>query len=124
MESSGQIRLSEVVSALSHALDITEGQPEGHAVRTCFLGMRIAEEIGLTADDRLALFYALLLKDLGCSSNAAKVCYLFAADDQTVKRDLKTTDCARTSGRASAARGSAHCGSTWRPAPSHPSNPR
>ena len=50
----GQIRLSEVVSAMSHALDITEGQPEGHAVRTCFLGMRIAEEIGLPADDRLA----------------------------------------------------------------------
>ena len=87
-----QIRLSEVVSALSHALDITEGQPEGHAVRTCFLGMRIAEEIGLPADDRLALFYAMLLKDLGCSSNAARVCYLFGADDQSVKRDFKTTD--------------------------------
>jgi len=54
--------------------------------------MRIAGEIGLPADDRSALFYALLLKDLGCSSNAAKVCYLFGADDQTVKRDLKTTD--------------------------------
>lgn len=87
-----RIRLSEVVSALSHALDITEGQPEGHAVRTCFLGMRIGEEIGLPSVDRLALFYALLLKDLGCSSNAAKVCYLFAADDRAVKRDLKTTD--------------------------------
>ena len=86
------VRFSEVVSAMSHALDITEGQPEGHAVRTCFLGMRIAEEIGLSSDERSALFYALLLKDLGCSSNAAKVCYLFAADDQTVKRDLKTTD--------------------------------
>jgi len=92
VEPSGQIRFSEVVSALSHALDITEGQPEGHAVRTCFLGMRIAEEIGLSSEERSALFYALLLKDLGCSSNAAKVCYLFAADDQTVKRDLKTTD--------------------------------
>jgi putative nucleotidyltransferase with HDIG domain len=92
VDQNGQIRFSEVVSALSYALDITEGQPEGHAVRTCYLGMRIAEEIGLPADDRSALFYALLLKDLGCSSNAAKVCYLFAADDQTVKRDLKTTD--------------------------------
>src|SRR3954454_15164532 len=92
IERSGEIRLSEVVSALSYALDITEGQPEGHAVRTCFLGMRIAEEIGLSAEERSALFYALLLKDLGCSSNAAKVCYLFAADDQAVKRDLKTTD--------------------------------
>src|SRR4051794_19092864 len=92
IDSTEQIRLSEVVSALSYALDITEGQPEGHAVRTCFLGMRIAEEIGLPSEERSALFYALLLKDLGCSSNAAKVCYLFGADDQTVKRDLKTTD--------------------------------
>ena len=29
------IPLSEVISALSSALDITEGQPEGHAVRSC-----------------------------------------------------------------------------------------
>ena len=28
------VRLSEVVSALSYALDITEGQPQGHAVRS------------------------------------------------------------------------------------------
>ena len=36
--------------------------------------------------DRSALFYALLLKDLGCSSNAAKMTYLFGADDHLVKR--------------------------------------
>ena len=35
------VRLSEVVSALSYALDITEGQPQGHAVRTCLIGMRL-----------------------------------------------------------------------------------
>ena len=29
------IRLSEVISALSYALDVTEGQPMGHAVRSC-----------------------------------------------------------------------------------------
>ena len=34
------VRLSEVVSALSYALDITEGQREGHAVRSCVIGMR------------------------------------------------------------------------------------
>jgi HD-GYP domain-containing protein (c-di-GMP phosphodiesterase class II) len=88
----GEIRLSEVIAAMSYALDITEGQPQGHAARTCLIGMRIAQQIGLPAVDQSALFYALLLKDLGCSSNAAKMCYLFGADDRKVKRDIKTVD--------------------------------
>ena len=54
--------------------------------------MRLADEIGMSEDDRAALFYALLLKDLGCSSNAAKMSYLFGADDQNLKRDTKTID--------------------------------
>ncbi len=83
-------RLSDVVAALSYALDITEGQPEGHAARTCMIGMRISRELYLTPKQRNALFYGLLLKDLGCSSNAAKVCYLFAADDRHLKAELKT----------------------------------
>jgi len=86
------VRLSEVVSALSYALDITEGQPQGHAVRTCLIGMRIAEVIGLGPDERSDLFYALLLKDLGCSSNAARLCQLFGADDLSLKRAHKLTD--------------------------------
>lgn len=86
------VRMSEVISSMSYALDIVEGQPEGHAVRSCLLGMRLAEELRLDAAQRSALFYALLLKDLGCASNAAKICYLFGADDQAVKKDFKTTD--------------------------------
>jgi putative nucleotidyltransferase with HDIG domain len=86
------IPLSQVLSALSYALDITEGQPEGHAVRTCLIGMRIAAGLGLPSPQRSALFYALLLKDLGCSSNAARVASLFGSDDRAVKKDLKTTD--------------------------------
>lgn len=84
--------MSEVVSAMSYALDIVEGQPEGHAIRSCMIGMRIAQELGFTPERRSALFYALLLKDLGCSSNAAKICYLFGADDHGVKQDFKTTN--------------------------------
>lgn len=87
-----QIRMSEVIAALSCALDITEGQPEGHAARTALIGMRLADEIGLPDADRDALLYALLLKDLGCSSNAAKMSYLFGADDQRLKRDVKSID--------------------------------
>ncbi len=86
----GNVRLSEIVSAMSVALDITEGQLPGHAARSCLIGMRIAQELQLCDEDRSALFYALLLKDLGCSSNAAKMCWLFGADDRLIKRDLKT----------------------------------
>ncbi|CAN5689685.1 HD domain-containing protein [soil metagenome] len=88
-------RTSEILSALSCALDITEGQPPGHAVRTCLIGMRIAERAGVPAEDRGALFYALLLKDLGCSSNAARLCSLFGADDRGLKRAHKLTDWSR-----------------------------
>jgi HD-GYP domain-containing protein (c-di-GMP phosphodiesterase class II) len=89
-------RLSEILSALSYALDITEGQPEGHAVRTCLIGMRLAQVVGFPAADRGALFYALLLKDLGCSSNAARLCAIFGTDDRTLKRAHKLTDWSST----------------------------
>ena len=88
-------RISEILSALSCALDITEGQPPGHAVRTCLIGMRLAERVGLPLEDRGSLFYALLLKDLGCSSNAARLCSLFGADDRALKREHKLTDWSR-----------------------------
>jgi putative nucleotidyltransferase with HDIG domain len=91
------VRMSDVIAALSYALDITEGQPEGHALRTCLIGMRLADAMQLPAPDRSALFYALLLKDAGCSSNAAKVCSLFQCDDQRLKRTMKTSDWTRFS---------------------------
>ena len=83
------IPLSKVIGALSYALDITEGEPPGHAVRTCMIGMRLAEVLGLDAETRSHLFYALLLKDAGCSANSAKMAALFGADDHVAKRTSK-----------------------------------
>lgn len=86
------VRMSEVLGALSQALDITEGQPAGHSARSCAIGMRLAQETGLPADQQSSLFYALLMKDAGCSSNSAKVCALFGHNDIVIKRDGKTVD--------------------------------
>ena len=36
------------------------------------------------------LYYATLLKDSGCSSNAARLCELFLTDDLSFKRDRHT----------------------------------
>ncbi|MFB9886369.1 HD-GYP domain-containing protein [Balneatrix alpica] len=86
------VKLSELVAALSFALDITEGQPKGHCLRCCWLGMHLAEGLGLSASQRHDLYYTLLLKDLGCSSNAARICELYGTDDLNFKRSYKRVD--------------------------------
>ena len=87
-----QVKVSEVLSALSFVLDVVEGQPKGHVLRSCFIGMSIGQRLGLTEKQRSALFYALLLKDSGCSSNASRMSALFDADDFEAKRAVKTVD--------------------------------
>ena len=84
-----KLRMAEVLSALTYALDITEGQPEGHSVRCCWVGLLIAEELKLDDQQTWELYYTLLLKDLGCSSNAARICELYLSDDLSFKKDFK-----------------------------------
>ncbi|WP_193337242.1 HD-GYP domain-containing protein [Devosia beringensis] len=86
------VALSEVLGALSYALDITEGQPVGHSLRCCWIGMHIGKRIGLDDEALSDLYYTLLLKDIGCSSNAARICQLYLADDLSFKHAYKAVD--------------------------------
>jgi HD-GYP domain-containing protein (c-di-GMP phosphodiesterase class II) len=83
-------RLGELLGSLSHALDMTEGQPAGHCMRSCWIGQQIGRAIGLSTIEMRDLYYATLLKDSGCSSNAARICQLFLTDDRSFKHDRKT----------------------------------
>ncbi len=87
--------MAEVVSALSQALDLGSGSTRWHSVRTCILGMRIAAELRLSEMVQADLYYALLLKDAGCSSNASQVYNALGSDDIAAKRDVKKTDWTR-----------------------------
>jgi putative nucleotidyltransferase with HDIG domain len=88
-DSIGQSRLSEILGAFSYALDLTEGQPAGHSIRSCWIGTQIAMALGLKGDTLRDVYYAVLLKDLGCSSNAARVTEMLAGDDRKLKYDFK-----------------------------------
>jgi HD-GYP domain-containing protein (c-di-GMP phosphodiesterase class II) len=90
-----ELRLSEVIASLSYALDLTEGQGPGHSARSCLIGMRLGQALGLPTEQLSALFYALLLKDAGCSTNASQLCALFATDDRQIKREHKLIDWTR-----------------------------
>ncbi len=87
-----QIVLSELLGALSHALDMVEGQPVGHCVRCCWIGIHVGRAMALSELEIWELYYTLLLKDLGCSSNAARICQLYLTDDLSFKRDVKFVD--------------------------------
>lgn len=81
------VRLSQVIGALSCALDLTEGQPPGHCMRCCWMGFRLGERIGLSDNELRDLYFTLLLKDAGCSSNAERLFELYACDERAAKRD-------------------------------------
>lgn len=83
------LKLSELIGALSYALDLTEGQPQGHCLRSCWIAMQVADAMGLGAAEKWSIYYSVLLKDLGCSSNAARICELYLADDRAFKHDFK-----------------------------------
>ncbi|MGA2851286.1 MAG: HD domain-containing phosphohydrolase [Terracidiphilus sp.] len=88
--------LAEIISALSFALDLTEGAVPGHALRCCLLGMRIGKELGFSDLELADLYHALLLKDVGCSSNAARMCQIIGGgDDRRVKSGAKLEDWTR-----------------------------
>lgn len=89
------VRRSEILAGLSYALDLTEGQRPGHAVRSALIGMRLAQIIGLPVSAQEDLFYTLLMKDLGCSSNAARFAALFGHNDHDLKAAIKTINWTR-----------------------------
>lgn len=95
-ENSPKVTLAEIISALSFALDLTEGAVPGHALRSCLLGMRLGEQLGLKPAQKTSLYYALLLKDVGCSSNAARLCQIIGGgDERMVKAGVKFEDWTR-----------------------------
>jgi putative nucleotidyltransferase with HDIG domain len=93
---SSHISLAEILSALSFALDLTEDAVPGHALRSCLLGMRLGKELGLDSSRMSDLYYSLLLKDVGCSSNAARLCQIIGGgDERRMKAGVKLEDWTR-----------------------------
>lgn len=87
-----RIRTADILSALSYALDLTEGQPMGHSVRTCLIAMKIGKVLGLSDEEQRDLYFASLLKDAGCSTNSVRIQKIFGGDELISKRNVKLID--------------------------------
>lgn len=82
----------EILASLSYALDLTSGHPMGHAQRACLIALRLGRDLGLETELLSALYYAMLMKDSGCSSNAARMYEIFGHDDLAVKQASRVVD--------------------------------
>jgi HD-GYP domain-containing protein (c-di-GMP phosphodiesterase class II) len=76
----GQIRLAELVAALSLGIDLGFGQPMEHVLRQCLISLRIAERVGLDDPGRAAVYYTALLINVGCHSDAYEQAKWFGDD--------------------------------------------
>src|SRR4051794_41248157 len=81
-----QLRLAELVAALSLGIDLGFGQPMEHVLRQCLIALRVAERMGLSEGERSAVYYTALLINVGCHSDAHEQAKWFG-DDIALKSD-------------------------------------
>jgi hypothetical protein len=64
------LRLAEAAGVLSLASDLAMGQPLEHGMRTAVLAVRTAAAMGLSEQDRVAVFYTGVLHFAGCTAES------------------------------------------------------
>ena len=74
------VRLAELVASLSLGIDLGFGQPMEHVLRQCLIALRLAEVLGLDEAERAAVYYAALLVNVGCHSDAHEQAKWFGDD--------------------------------------------
>jgi HD-GYP domain-containing protein (c-di-GMP phosphodiesterase class II) len=86
-----EVRLAELVASMSLATDLGLGQPMEHVLRSCVLGLRIAEDLGLDESERAVVYYVALLAWLGCHADAHEQSAWFG-DDIELRADKHLAD--------------------------------
>ncbi|HEX5586067.1 MAG TPA: HD domain-containing phosphohydrolase [Acidimicrobiia bacterium] len=76
----GTTRMAELLAALSLGIDLGFGQPMEHVLRQCRIALRVCELIGLSDDERVAVYYTALLVNVGCHTDAHEQAYWFGDD--------------------------------------------
>lgn len=75
-----EVRLAELVAALSLGVDLGFGQPMEHVLRECMIALRLADRIGLDEVERSTVYYTALLVNVGCHADAHEQAKWFGDD--------------------------------------------
>jgi len=66
-----------VIAALSLGIDLGLGQPMEHMLRAAVIATRLADRIGLDADQRAVVYYADLVAWIGCQADSPELTAVF-----------------------------------------------
>jgi HD-GYP domain-containing protein (c-di-GMP phosphodiesterase class II) len=91
--SSKGLRRAELLAAISLAIDLGLGQPMEHMLRSSLIATRIAERMGLDAQQRATVYYANLVGWIGCHADSHELSGLFG-DDIAYRADTYAVDMA------------------------------
>ena len=75
-----QVRLAELLAALSLGIDLGFGQPMEHVLRQCLIALRLADRMGLDEQTRADVYYTALLTNVGCHTDAHEQAKWFGDD--------------------------------------------
>jgi len=84
-----KIKLGQLLSSLSFALDIAENRYFNHSRRTAYIAYSIAKEMGLEEEDIINIYFASLIHDIGMAGYMSK----YTVMDIHNNADLKKEHC-------------------------------
>ena len=86
-----QVRLAEVIGALSIATDLAMAQPLEAALASCILSVRLAEAAGLDEATVADCYWHALLRFVGCNADTYLIASLLG-DEMALRSDFATID--------------------------------
>jgi HD-GYP domain-containing protein (c-di-GMP phosphodiesterase class II) len=87
-----EVRIAELVGALSLATDLGAGIADEGALRTCVIAVCIAATLGVTGDELRSVHQAAVLRYLGCTAFAHEEARIAGGDDHAYLRTFEAAD--------------------------------
>jgi HD-GYP domain-containing protein (c-di-GMP phosphodiesterase class II) len=88
----GSLRLADLLSAISLITDLGMNLPQDTALRVCLLATRLGRHMHLSEPEVATIYFAALLRFVGCTSYAHEEALLFGGDDLALRRAGASVD--------------------------------
>jgi HD-GYP domain-containing protein (c-di-GMP phosphodiesterase class II) len=85
------VRRADFLMALAYATDLATGHSRDFALRSCVLGMRLADVAGLDNDTRRSVYHQALLRYIGCNADTHLLASAWG-DEIALRNELSRTD--------------------------------
>lgn len=79
--------LGSLLQTFAFATDLALGMEMSDGLRSCYVAMRLSDEMGLSEQDRVTVYYTALLKDVGCTCQTTDLAEFWRTDEIAARRD-------------------------------------